>query len=142
MKSINKIKIVLFIIFYSIVYPLTLIVTKLIPYIKNNDTNIELVSFCLDILKSPLKTTLEIFQSPLNLIFIFLQIVVIIMLIVFLNPTKKEPFQVVGKTIGVHGTSYWREEKDLKAPQNVLLLKEKKLKSIILESMKEGENEK
>ncbi|HGA0805339.1 TPA: hypothetical protein ACGQOD_002194, partial [Streptococcus agalactiae] len=99
-----------------------------LPFIIANDTNIELSTFVTTILKHPINTFLEIIQSTYMIPFFIVQIIVLIVLFVFLHPTKRQPFEVVGKTNPVHGSAYWGEESEINAPKNVHLIPEKSMK--------------
>ncbi len=109
-----------------------------LPFIIANDTNIELSTFVTTILKHPINTFLEIIQSTYMIPFFIVQIIVLIVLFVFLHPTKRQPFEVVGKTNPVHGSAYWGEESEINAPKNVHLIPEKSMKKILEKSMRRG----
>lgn len=106
-KKQEQVKLIILVILYLLLLPVTLIVFKLLPYIIANDTNIELSTFVTTILKHPINTFLEIIQSNYMIPFFIVQIIVLIVLFVFLHPTKRQPFEVVGKTNPVHGSAYW-----------------------------------
>ncbi|BDD38924.1 TPA: hypothetical protein U4T52_002174 [Streptococcus agalactiae] len=112
-----------------------------LPFIIANDTNIELSTFVTTILKHPINTFLEIIQSTYMIPFFIVQIIVLIVLFVFLHPTKRQPFEVVGKTNPVHGSAYWGEESEINAPKNVHLIPEKSMKKILEKSMRRGKND-
>ena len=130
-KKQEQVKLIILVILYLLLLPVTLIVFKLLPYILANDTNIELSTFVTTILKHPINTFLEI----------IVQIIVLIVLFVFLHPTKRQPFEVVGKTNPVHGSAYWGEESEINAPKNVHLIPEKSMKKILEKSMRRGKND-
>lgn len=106
-KKQEQVKLIILVILYLLLLPVTLIVFKLLPFIIANDTNIELSTFVTTILKHPINTFLEIIQSTYMIPFFIVQIIVLIVLFVFLHPTKRQPFEVVGKTNPVHGSAYW-----------------------------------
>ncbi len=106
-KKQEQVKLIILVILYLLLLPVTLIVFKLLPYIIANDTNIELSTFVTTILKHPINTFLEIVQSNYMIPFFIVQIIVLIILFVFLHPTKRKPFEVIGKTNPVHGSAYW-----------------------------------
>lgn len=94
-----------------------------------------------DIINQLFNTFLEIIQSTYMIPFFIVQIIVLIILFVFLHPTKRQPFEVVGKTNPVHGSAYWGEESEINAPKNVHLIPEKSMKSILEKSMRRGKND-
>lgn len=140
-KKQQQVKLIILVILYLLLLPVTLIVFKLLPFIIANDTNIELSTFVTTILKHPINTFLEIIQSTYMIPFFIVQIIVLIILFVFLHPTKRQPFEVVGKTNPVHGSAYWGEESEINAPKNVHLIPEKSMKKILEKSMRRGKNE-
>ena len=135
------IKMIILAILYFLLLPVTLIVFKLIPYIIANDTNIDLKNFSINILKHPINSLVEIKQAHYMIPFLIVQIIVLIALYIFLNPVKRQPFEVVGKTNPVHGSAYWGEENEINAPQSVHLISEKSMKSILEQSIRSAENE-
>ena len=106
-KKQEQVKLIVLVILYLLLLPVTLIVFKLLPFILANDTNIELSTFVTTILKHPINTFLEIIQSNYMIPFFIVQIIVLIILFVFLHPTKRQHFEVFGKTTPVHRSSYW-----------------------------------
>lgn len=140
-KKQEQVKLIILVILYLLLLPVTLIVFKLLPYIIANDTNIELSTFVTSILKHPVTTFLEIIQSTYMIPFFIVQIIILIILFVFLHPTKRQPFEIVGKTSPVHGSAYWGEESEINAPKNVHLIPEKSMKKILEKSMRRGKNE-
>lgn len=140
-KKQEQVKLIILVILYLLLLPVTLIAFKLLPYIIANDTNIELSTFVTTILKHPVNTFLEIVQSNYMIPFFIVQIIVLIILFVFLHPTKRKAFEVVGKTNPVHGSAYWGEESEINAPKNVHLIPEKSMKSILEKSMRRGKDE-
>ncbi|ELB18095.1 hypothetical protein [Enterococcus faecium] len=140
-KKQEQVKLIVLVILYLLLLPVTLIVFKLLPFIIANDTNIELSTFVTTILKHPINTFLEIIQSNYMIPFFIVQIIVLIILFVFLHPTKRQSFEVVGKTNPVHGSAYWGEESEINAPKNVHLIPEKSMKKILEKSMRRGKNE-
>ena len=140
-KKQEQVKLIILVILYLLLLPVTLIVFKLLPFIIANDTNIELSTFVTTILKHPINTFLEIIQSTYMIPFFIVQIIVLIVLFVFLHPTKRQPFEVVVKTNPVHGSAYWGEESKINAPKNVHLIPEKSMKSILEKSMRRGKND-
>ncbi len=87
-KKQEQVKLIILVILYLLLLPVTLIVFKLLPYIIANDTNIELSTFVTTILKHPINTFLEIIQSTYMIPFFIVQIIVLIVLFVFLHPTN------------------------------------------------------
>lgn len=140
-KQQERIKLILLIILFLLLLPVMLIVFKLLPFIIANDTNIKLDTFVLAILKHPIATYTEIVNSSYLIAFIIAQIILIVALYIFLHPTKRKPYEVVGKTNPVHGSAYWGEESEVNAPQSVHLISEKSMKKILTESMRRGDNE-
>src|SRR5574337_486469 len=89
-----------------------------------------------------LPVTLIVFKLiPYIIPFLIVQVIVLIALYIFLNPVKRQPFEVVGKTNPVHGSAYWGEENEINAPQSVHLISEKSMKSILEQSIRSAENE-
>ena len=88
-KKQEQVKLIILVILYLLLLPVTLIVFKLLPFIIANDTNIELSTFVTTILKHPINTFLEIIQSNYMIPFFIVQIIVLIILFVFLHPTKR-----------------------------------------------------
>lgn len=140
-KKQEQVKLIILFILYLLLLPVILIVFKLLPYIIRNDTNIQINTFVIDILKHPIVTFIEIMQSSYLIPFIVVQLIVLIALFIFLHPTKRQPFEVVGKTNPVHGSAYWGEETEINAPQNVHLIDDKSMKKILKQSMRRGKNE-
>jgi len=135
-KKLEQVKGVILVILYCLILPITMIGFKLLPYIIAVDTTIDLKSFVGTILTHPFQTFLEICQSNYLLAFLIVQLIVLIVLYVFLHPTKRQPFEVVGKTNPVHGSAYWGEESELQAPEKVHLIPQSAMKKILKESMK------
>lgn len=136
MKKQSRIKWLILGIIYLLVFPVTLIVIKLVPYVIANNTNLKLQVFALAILRHPLATLLGIMHSNYALPFLLLQILIVIMLYIFLHPNKHEPFEVVGRTNPVHGSSYWGKETELNDPEDFHLVQEKSMESILKKSMR------
>lgn len=140
-KKIIFIKFIILSVFYLLIFPITLILFKLIPYIIANDNNIDLENFSFNILKHQIKTLVEITQSHYVLPFIITQAIILLVLFLFINQKKRKPFEVVGKTNPVHGSAYWGEQKEINAPKDVHLVSEKKMKEILKETIGETEND-
>lgn len=140
-KRIEQIKLAMLIILYALCFPLISIVFKLIPYILANNTDIDLGGFALDILKHPFVNFVDLSTSNYSVSFIVVHLLVLLLLFIFLHPSKREPFTVVGKTTPVHGSSYWGESHELNVPQQVHFINEKDMKKILELSMKEGAND-
>ncbi|EAC5437342.1 hypothetical protein B5H47_16170, partial [Listeria monocytogenes] len=79
-KKQEQVKLIILVILYLLLLPVTLIVFKLLPFIIANDTNIELSTFVTTILKHPINTFLEIIQSNYMIPFFIVQIIVLIIL--------------------------------------------------------------
>ena len=135
-KKLEQVKGIILVILYCLALPITMIGFKLLPYIIANDTTIDLKSFVGTILTHPFQTFLEIYQSNYRLAFFIVQFIVLIVLYVFLHPTKRQPYEVVGKTNPVHGSAYWGEESELEVPEKVHLISQGAMKKILKESMK------
>lgn len=138
-KKVEIIKMFMLVLFYIVLYPVTLISFKLFPYIKTNDTNIEIGSFIMNIVQKPITTTKEIIGSNMMIAFIIVQIIVLLVLFMFLHPKKRNPYEVVGKTNPVQGGAYWGEESEINAPKNVHLIDESAIRKVLKRSMR-GEN--
>lgn len=141
MKKQNKVKTVSLLIFYVLIYPVTVLIFKLLPYILANDTNIELKSFTQNILTNIFGASQEILTSDFKGLFLITQVVLIFALYRFLNPKKRQPYEVVGKTNPVQGGAFWGEEKELDALNQIHLVKEKSVKKHLLDSMKGASHE-
>jgi|SRR5699024_6058619 len=141
MKKQNKVKTVSLLIFYVLIYPVTVLIFKLLPYILANDTNVELKSFTQNILTNIFGASQEILMSDFKGLFVITQVILIFALYRFLNPKKRQPYEVVGKNNPVQGGAFWGEEKELDALNQIHLVKEKSVKKHLLESMKGASHE-
>ena len=141
MKKQNKVKTVSLLIFYVLIYPVTVLIFKLLPYILANDTNVELKSFTQNILTNIFGASQEILMSDFKGLFVITQVILIFALYRFLNPKKRQPYEVVGKNNPVQGGAFWGEEKELDALNQIHLVKEKSVKKHLLDSMKGASHE-
>jgi len=141
MKKQNKVKTVSLLIFYVLIYPVTVLIFKLLPYILADDTNIELKSFTTNILTNIFGASQEILTSDFKGLFLITQVVLIFALYRFLNPKKRQPYEVVGKTNPVQGGAFWGKEKELDTLNQIHLVKEKSVKKHLLDSMKGASHE-
>lgn len=135
------VKVVILVGLYLLLLPVILIAFKLLPYIIANDITIELGAFVTGILKNPIPSLLEIVHSTYRLPFFIVQMLVFISLFVFLHPTKRQPFEVVGKTNPVHGSAYWGEQEELDTSTKVQLIPESAMKQRLKKSMRRARNE-
>lgn len=128
MRKINKIKLLFLLIFYSVLYPISLIVFQLIPYILANNTDVAVISLVKATYQHLWLTTQTILASNLRWGFIAAQIIMILFLYAYLHPKKRETYQVVGRSKAVHGGAFWGTEAEIDTKSQIHLIRERKLR--------------
>ncbi|EMF0379788.1 MULTISPECIES: hypothetical protein [Enterococcus] len=139
-KERSGIKWVLFIVLYLFFFtPISLIGYQLTPYIIE-DKSIDLLAHIQQTLQQPIQKIKEIPDNKYWYVFVIMEIIGLLLLVFYLNPKKEAGYQVVGRTMPVHGSACWGMDKELRSPKNVHFRKSsKRLKRDLEKSMKLGE---
>lgn len=139
-KERSGIKWVLFIVLYLFFFtPISLIGYQLTPYILE-DKSIDLLAHIQQTLQQPIQKIKEIPDNKYWYVFVIMEIIGLLLLVFYLNPKKEAGYQVVGRTMPVHGSACWGMDKELRSPKNVHFRKSsKRLKRDLEKSMKLGE---
>ncbi|MCU9764284.1 hypothetical protein N4841_09400 [Enterococcus faecalis] len=139
-KERSGIKWLLFIVLYLFFFtPISLIGYQLTPYILE-DKSIDLLAHIQQTLQQPIQKIKEIPDNKYWYVFVIMEIIGLLLLVFYLNPKKEAGYQVVGRTMPVHGSACWGMDKELRSPKNVHFRKSsKRLKRDIEKSMKLGE---
>ncbi|EOA8321453.1 hypothetical protein ACIMQ0_002796 [Enterococcus faecalis] len=139
-KERSGIKWVLFIVLYLFFFtPISLIGYQLTPYIIE-DKSIDLLAHIQQTLQQPIQKIKEIPDNKYWYVFVIMEITGLLLLVFYLNPKREAGYQVVGRTMPVHGSACWGIDKELRSPKNVHFRKSSKcLKRDLEKSMKLGE---
>ncbi|EGO9444354.1 hypothetical protein ACX1Q7_002522 [Enterococcus faecalis] len=139
-KERSGIKWLLFIVLYFFFFtPISLIGYQLTPYILE-DKSIDLLAHIQQTLQQPIQKIKEIPDNKYWYVFVIMEIIGLLLLVFYLNPKKEAGYQVVGRTMPVHGSACWGMDKELRSPKNVHFRKSsKRLKRDLEKSMKLGE---
>ncbi|EJG4482223.1 hypothetical protein M9726_002154 [Enterococcus faecalis] len=139
-KERSGIKWVLFIVLYLFFFtPISLIGYQLTPYIIE-DKSIDLLAHIQQTLQQPIQKIKEIPDNKYWYVFVIMEITGLLLLVFYLNPKREAGYQVVGRTMPVHGSACWGIDKELRSPKNVHFRKSsKRLKRDLEKSMKLGE---
>lgn len=139
-KERSGIKWVLFIVLYLFFFtPISLIGYQLTPYIIE-DKSIDLLAHIQQTLQQPIQKIKEIPDNKYWYVFVIMEIIGLLLLVFYLNPKREAGYQVVGRTMPVHGSACWGIDKELRSPKNVHFRKSsKRLKRDLEKSMKLGE---
>lgn len=139
-KERSGIKWVLFIVLYLFFFtPISLIGYQLTPYIIE-DKSIDLLAHIQQTLQQPIQKIKEIPDNKYWYVFVIMEITGLLLLVFYLNPKREAGYQVVGRTMPVHGSACWGMDKELRSPKNVHFRKSsKRLKRDLEKSMKLGE---
>lgn len=139
-KERSGIKWLLFIVLYLFFFtPISLIGYQLTPYIIE-DKSIDLLAHIQQTLQQPIQKIKEIPDNKYWYVFVIMEIIGLLLLVFYLNPKKEAGYQVVGRTMPVHGSACWGMDKELRSPKNVHFRKSsKRLKRDLEKSMKLGE---
>ncbi len=139
-KERSGIKWVLFIVLYLFFFtPISLIGYQLTPYIIE-DKSIDLLAHIQQTLQQPIQKIKEIPDNKYWYVFVIMEIIGLLLLVFYLNPKREAGYQVVGRTMPVHGSACWGMDKELRSPKNVHFRKSsKRLKRDLEKSMKLGE---
>ncbi|EGO8511481.1 hypothetical protein [Enterococcus faecalis] len=139
-KERSGIKWLLFIVLYLFFFtPISLIGYQLTPYILE-DKSIDLLAHIQQTLQQPIQKIKEIPDNKYWYVFVIMEIIGLLLLVFYLNPKKEAGYQVVGRTMPVHGSACWGMDKELRSPKNVHFRKSsKRLKRDLEKSMKLGE---
>jgi len=139
-KERSGIKWLLFIVLYLFFFtPISLIGYQLTPYILE-DKSIDLLAHIQQTLQQPIQKIKEISDNKYWYVFVIMEIIGLLLLVFYLNPKKEAGYQVVGRTMPVHGSACWGMDKELRSPKNVHFRKSsKRLKRDLEKSMKLGE---
>ncbi|MGV1140132.1 hypothetical protein ACV6EA_15615 [Enterococcus hirae] len=139
-KERSGIKWVLFIVLYLLFFtPISLIGYQLTPYILE-DKSIDLLAHIQHTLQQPIQKIKEIPDNKYWYVFVIMEIIGLLLLVFYLNPKREAGYQVVGRTMPVHGSACWGMDKELRSPKNVHFRKSsKRLKRDLEKSMKLGE---
>lgn len=139
-KERSGIKWVLFIVLYLFFFtPISLIGYQLTSYIIE-DKSIDLLAHIQQTLQQPIQKIKEIPDNKYWYVFVIMEIIGLLLLVFYLNPKREAGYQVVGRTMPVHGSACWGMDKELRSPKNVHFRKSsKRLKRDLEKSMKLGE---
>lgn len=139
-KERSRIKIILFFVLYFFFFtPIALIGYQLTPYIIENK-QIDLLAHIQQTLQQPLQKIKEISNNNYWYVFVIMELMGLFLLILYLNPKRESGYQVVGRTMPIHGSASWGIDKELRSPKNVHFRKSgKRLKRDLEKSMKWGE---
>ncbi|EME7093647.1 hypothetical protein [Enterococcus hirae] len=139
-KERSGIKWLLFIVLYLFFFtPISLIGYQLTPYILE-DKSIDLLAHIQQTLQQPIQKIKEVPDNKYWYVFVIMEIIGLLLLVFYLNPKKEAGYQVVGRTMPVHGSACWGMDKELRSPKNVHFRKSsKRLKRDLEKSMKLGE---
>ncbi|EGO8546013.1 hypothetical protein EJX05_05810 [Enterococcus faecalis] len=139
-KERSGIKWLLFIVLYLLFFtPISLIGYQLTPYILE-DKSIDLLAHIQQTLQQPIQKIKEIPDNKYWYVFVIMEIIGLLLLVLYLNPKREAGYQVVGRTMPVHGSACWGIDKELRSPKNVHFRKSsKRLKRDLEKSMKLGE---
>ncbi|EKL7558393.1 hypothetical protein PSN82_002010 [Enterococcus faecalis] len=139
-KERSGIKWLLFIVLYLFFFtPISLIGYQLTPYILE-DKSIDLLAHIQQTLQQPIQKIKEIPDNKYWYVFVIMEIIGLLLLVFYLNPKREAGYQVVGRTMPVHGSACWGIDKELRSPKNVHFRKSsKRLKRDLEKSMKLGE---
>ncbi|OTN99180.1 hypothetical protein A5804_000666 [Enterococcus faecium] len=139
-KERSGIKWLLFIVLYLLFFtPISLIGYQLTPYILE-DKSIDLLAHIQQTLQQPIQKIKEIPDNKYWYVFVIMEIIGLLLLVFYLNPKREAGYQVVGRTMPVHGSACWGIDKELRSPKNVHFRKSsKRLKRDLEKSMKLGE---
>lgn len=139
-KERSGIKWLLFIVLYFFFFtPISLIGYQLTPYILE-DKSIDLLAHIQQTLQQPIQKIKEIPDNKYWYVFVIMEIIGLLLLVFYLNPKKEAGYQVVGRTMPVHGSACWGMDKELRSPKNVHFRESsKRLKRDLEKSMKLGE---
>lgn len=139
-KERSGIKWLLFIVLYLFFFtPISLIGYQLTPYILE-DKSIDLLAHIQQTLQQPIQKIKEIPDNKYWYVFVIMEIIGLLLLVFYLNPKREAGYQVVGRTMPVHGSACWGMDKELRSPKNVHFRKSsKRLKRDLEKSMKLGE---
>lgn len=139
-KERSGIKWLLFIVLYLFFFtPISLIGYQLTPYIIE-DKSIDLLAHIQQTLQQPIQKIKEIPDNKYWYVFVIMEIIGLLLLVFYLNPKREAGYQVVGRTMPVHGSACWGMDKELRSPKNVHFRKSsKRLKRDLEKSMKLGE---
>lgn len=139
-KERSGIKWLLFIVLYLFFFtPISLIGYQLTPYILE-DKSIDLLAHIQQTLQQPIQKIKEVPDNKYWYVFVIMEIIGLLLLVFYLNPKREAGYQVVGRTMPVHGSACWGMDKELRSPKNVHFRKSsKRLKRDLEKSMKLGE---
>ncbi|EMF0527841.1 hypothetical protein ACKO6X_002609 [Enterococcus hirae] len=139
-KERSGIKWLLFIVLYLFFFtPISLTGYQLTPYILE-DKSIDLLAHIQQTLQQPIQKIKEIPDNKYWYVFVIMEIIGLLLLVFYLNPKREAGYQVVGRTMPVHGSACWGMDKELRSPKNVHFRKSsKRLKRDLEKSMKLGE---
>ncbi|EOS7966684.1 hypothetical protein ACNZ61_002820 [Enterococcus hirae] len=104
--------------------PLSLIGYQLTPYIVK-DQSLDLFAHIHQTMQHPIKEIKRIPKHEYWYVFLILEIMGFFLLVFYLNPKKEAGYQVVGRTMPVHGSASWGIDSELRAPKNVHFRKKK-----------------
>lgn len=139
-KERSGIKWLLFFTLYLFFFtPFSLIGYQLTPYIIE-DKKINLLAHIQQTLQHPIQKITEIPNNKYWYVFVIMELIGLFILIFYLNPKRESGYQVVGRTMPIHGSACWGIDKELRSPKNVHFRKSsKRLKRDLEKSMKVGE---
>ncbi len=139
-KGRSKIKGILFFVLYFFFFtPLALVGYQLTPYIIENKS-IDLLVHIQQTFQQPLQKIKEIPNNKYWYVFVIMEVIGLFILILYLNPKRESGYQVVGRTMPIHGSACWGIDKELRSPKNVHFRKSsKRLKRDLEKSMELGE---
>lgn len=135
-KDRSKFKWVLFFVFYLFFFtPISLIGYQLTPYVIE-DRKIDLIAHIEQTYQHPILKIKEIPTHEYWYVFVIMQLIGLFILIFYLNPKREAGYQVVGRTMPIHGSASWGIDKELRAPKNVRFRKsEKRLRKDLEKSL-------
>ncbi|MGM0229056.1 hypothetical protein IGJ28_001118 [Enterococcus sp. AZ091] len=136
-KERSGVKWILFIVFYLFFFtPISLIGYQLTPYIIE-DKKINLLEHIQETCLHPIQKMKEIPDNPCWYVFVIMELIGLVLLLFYLNPKRESGYQVVGRTMPIHGSACWGIDKELRSPKNVHFRKSsKRLKRDLEKSIK------
>ena len=137
-RSVIK-RVLFFVVYFFFFTPIALVGYQLTPYIIENKS-IDLLVHIQQTFQQPIQKIKEIPNNKYWYVFVFMELIGLLVLILYLNPKRESGYQVVGRTMPVYGSACWGIDKELRSPKNVHFRKSsKRLKRDLEKSMKLGE---
>lgn len=136
-KDRSLAKIIIFTVLYFFLFtPISLIGYQLTPYIIKNQ-KVDLIHLVQNTLQHPIQAIRDIPNHSYWYVFLILELMGFFILFIYLNQKKVTGYQIVGRTMPIHGSASWGIDSELRSPKNVHFRKSKKqLKKDLEKSMK------